>query len=1114
MSQQPLSASPHLSFDAATSFSPSNMAVREHQARTEADRIINEFVARFTEKDFFPEGGDGLLFGMLTQLSQWPADTSIRILDEDGNLLAVYMKGLDPSSIQRSVLLTINDKDEYVVADPAQLPEQEALFQLIFEQLEVGSALGYGGNFHGSISLAGRIVTVREQIVLLADANRHWLFEALMADTTNLRRDPSALPAYLDSLAYSAPAAPPDSLAYPARSDYPSAPAINPFLPFGLLQPANRSPVLSELLELHWGVPVARLEELLERFPLSSAEEDKFLETWLLPQAFSDALEASVNEWRSVRAIDGILHLRPYNDDSDRLAREITRQLMQAKIHRDLVVIEPGVRGYEPTGPDDNALVLWHDGLGNYLAENLREGEINGFKESGSDSFYRAVSSLLEPHERTLLGLSHELDLARLRQVVADIALQRNGGWFDLAGADPGKQQLLPDWLVNASESDRSCWNKAFNAYRQSLLEAQTPALLGVAQYGDRDEIRAYARARIQERFTSDLGLDLDPDHVVVETYHSDPVPFEGIGGEGYVDPAFPPVDITYTVRRRTLTDLCLENLSIIDIDFLLSARTVDNHGQVITALTARYVFTLVRELNVGENYVRFLTKTLLQSPSGDWYRERYAHVLQAQMRLDAIEAKMAGDFKPHWDYRAYRWIEAITEQPVDDMGQPKVDGHPVEVRQLRVNGVLLHGLLFVGSTSSSSVASVAMFSPLAPDHIAVREIEVKALRPALLQNPLFLDYLLGMADEEARPSLRHSLTATQYNFPIEYEPVEGNCFHTLYDNEARRAIRAADQQTTSNWEANWQSAWDLTKRIGELALEFAPFKVRLPVAALRSLYALSQGVRDSNNAPLHFTQALLLLTDGLPTSTRAKVTSRPHTGSLASTISPKAAVAHIPKGLTQRTDGVFKGVFEKANPGGQPTFYIQQDGRAYRVRYDTEFSTWRLIESGRPNAYYQQPIRFFEQRGWSHSQVGLAGGKPNKWERLKQQASHRPGKSNEGASDPAGSLMPVKPTTSSSRPGYTVNLEGFFDSPKFAKIQDKVPDNNLRAAVEKAVEKFHLDRAGHLHRSHAGRLSLDLPGVGGSTGRGAYRLLMVRGKQKGHLIPDAILDPHRRTRV
>lgn len=34
-------------------FTPSTVAVREHRTRERADRIIDQFVERFTEKDFF-----------------------------------------------------------------------------------------------------------------------------------------------------------------------------------------------------------------------------------------------------------------------------------------------------------------------------------------------------------------------------------------------------------------------------------------------------------------------------------------------------------------------------------------------------------------------------------------------------------------------------------------------------------------------------------------------------------------------------------------------------------------------------------------------------------------------------------------------------------------------------------------------------------------------------------------------------------------------------------------------------------------------------------------------------------------------------------------------------
>ena len=1070
-------------------FIPSAIAMRQHHARLDADRIIDEFINDFTRKEFFPEGGQSLLFAMLTQLPQWSADTSIQVVDEDGKLIASYSKGIDPAAIQRVAVLVLDDESEYVVADEALASAPEALFQVIFSQLGVGALLGEGGNFPGNSSVLGRVATVRELISGLAAANRPLLFDALLADANETRNAPQAV-------------------------------SPNPFLPFALLQPTGRTDVLEQLCAIYAQTPVEHLEHLLARMPLSETEEDDFLTTFILPEAFLNALNASVDESRRIRAIDGILHARSHDPDTDQLARELTGKLLLERTQRELAIVEPGQAGYQPAGDGNNPVVLWHDGRGSYLAEDLGKGEINGFRQVGSDSFYRAISSLLLPHERQAMGLSHELDLAGFRKLVADMAVQGNGGWFDLAGEDSGKKQQLPEWMTGASESDRDAWNTAFSDYAQALLEAQTPALPDVTRYGHREAIRDYTRARLQARLIADLGLSLDPGDIVVETYHAE-VPDGGITdfGEGYVQPTVP-VDIEYTTQRRTLTDLCLENLSILDIDFLLSARTVDNHGAVIPALTSRYVFNLVRDLNVGDSYARFLTKTLLDLPSGEWYRERFAQVMQAQLSLDAIEAKMGGDFLEDGTSpvdradRGYKWVRAVVAHPVDDDNRPLIEGHRVEVQLLRVNGVPLHGLLIIAASSRLSVPSVVVYTPGAPDGVCLRELEsIDELLPRLLHNPAFLEYLVPLADPPLRNNLRHSLASIQYIPVLTTEAYSGNFMHALYENEVKKVFDDVDAQTTTTWEANWQTFWEVTRSIGEIALEFTPFRVRLPLAALRSLYALSRGLRGGSNAPLHFTQALLLLADGLPMPRRVRVRSAPRS-SPRSTLSPRTAVTTAPAGLTLRADGVFKGVYEKANPGGPSSFYIRHDGRAHLVRYDACFSTWRLIDSRRPDAYYQQPVRFSEQGGWSHNQVGLPGGKPNKWERIKQQGAAKPAKKKGGKSEPAGPSTSADQTTGRTRPGFTVNIEGFFDSPAFRQAQKVLPDDDVRAAVEKAVEKYHLDRkAGNLHLSDAGRFSLDLPGVGNSIGRGAYRLLMLPGTglQKGQLIPSVIRDPHKK---
>lgn len=1050
-------------------FVPSALAIRQHYVRLDADRIINEFINDFSRKEFFPAGGQSLLFAMLTQLPQWSADTCIQVVSQDGSLIASYSKGIDPAAISRNVVLVLDDEGGYVVADEALASAPEALFRLIFSQLGAGALLGEGGNFPGSNSIAGRIATVREQIGGLAADHRPLLFDALLADATETRNAPQAV-------------------------------SPNPFLPFALRQPTGRTDVLEELCALFVQAPVEHLEQLLGSMPLTKAEEEEFLATLALPDAFLEALDTSLEEARRIRAIDGIIHPRSYDPDTDLLARELTGKLLLDRLQRELAIVEPGQGGYQPTGDDDNHVVLWHVGQGNYLPEDLRNG-INAISQVGSESFYRAISSLLQPHERQLLGLTHELDLAGFRRVIATVAIERNGGWFE-PDVDTQKKEPLPDWLENSTDADKVLWNQALRAYSQSLLEAQAPGFIDVAAYGTPGTLRNYTRDQLVERINIDHGLAVNPDEVFIKVTHRQ--------WTGYVTPGlnFTPGETTITVERRSLTEACLNNIGATEIYLRLTAKIVDKDDREIPQLTIGYIYYLIRDLNVGEHYAAFLQTRLLTSSSAQWHREHYARVMQAQMRMDAIEAKMAGGFKPDRADRGYRWAQAVIEHPVDDASRPAVEGHRIEVRQLRVNGVLLHGLLFVGSASRLSISSVVMFSPLAPDGIAVRELgDIDELQSAYLYNPVFLDYLVNMASVALQPSLRHALTARQYEPFIEFETVEGDFFHAAYEHEVSRVIAAVDQQTTTTWEANWHSVWEITKAIGSLALEFAPFRVRLPLAALRSLYALSQGVQGGSDAPLHFTRAILLLADGLPTLNAVKVRSASGRPALTSTIPAKTAVASVPDGLKMRTDGVFNGVYEKAGPGAQSSFYIRHDGRAHLVRYDTGFSTWRLIDPRRPDAYYQLPLRFSENSGWTRNSIGLPGGKPGR--RAKDKLAQANG-TNPPATGEGGAGVSVG-TTSGGRKRYKVDMTGFEMDSEYLKADPHI-QIHLKATAERVVLDYQQRGRGNFHglkgKNNKGTFTLDLDGIPGSRGRGAWRMKLRQG-DKGVIVFDEILSDH-----
>ncbi|MEX5624320.1 DUF6543 domain-containing protein, partial [Pseudomonas syringae] len=84
----------------------------------------------------------------------------------------------------------------------------------------------------------------------------------------------------------------------------------------------------------------------------------------------------------------------------------------------------------------------------------------------------------------------------------------------------------------------------------------------------------------------------------------------------------------------------------------------------------------------------------LLTSTAGQWHRERFASVMRAQMRLDALEAKMAGDFlgdgglPPELANRGYKWLAAVLDHPAEGNDRAAVEGHRIQVSQLSINDV------------------------------------------------------------------------------------------------------------------------------------------------------------------------------------------------------------------------------------------------------------------------------------------------------------------------------------------------------------------------------------------------------------------------------------------
>lgn len=914
---------------------PSISAIREHRARKQANLILDQFAERFTERNYFPYGGDGLLFAMLTQLSHWPADTELSIVDDDGDEIACYLKGSDAADIEHAVTMVQHADGSYTGLGNTNTYIIEPMFHGLFRQIPANSELGSGGDDFTDHS---RIRVVRGQIAELARTRRAQLFEALMADA---------------------------DLSKSEMQDGDS----NPFLTFWTPTPQGRSLTLWALRALNPQLPVERLEDLLNIMPLTHEQEIDLLHQEVLPDAFAQALEVSKAEWANSREVDELLDTQP--DDVD-------------------------------------------------------------------------------------------------------------------------TNTALPQWLKGLSDADRHNWSEALSAYNKAVIDAQEPGFPDVEMYGESIQLRDFARIKLRERLIIDHGLVLEPDDVIIETSHTQItgiVVTPSLAGPGNN------VEVVHSTKQHSLTDLSLSNVAFTNVNFRATAVVRNAQGEPIDALTASYIYDLVRGLDVGEEYPRFLKSSLLTSAPGRLYAARYAKVMQAQMRFDALEAKMAGDFLEDGtspagqEDRGYKWVKSVLNHPVDDGGRVLVEGHRIQVQKLRLNGMQLDGLLIIGTESRQAVAPVVVYTPQAPDGKCFRELNsLVELRPILL-DPAYLGYLTGMASLRHQRDVRNALVNNWRTLIIDTPPYTGNFLEEAYEARINRVIEKVDEQTNTTSEVNWQSAWEIIRVVGEAALIFTPFRIALPIAAIRSTYAVAQGLRDAaagkpKEAESYFVEAALLLLDMVPFSKISKVkpskikSAQPkqfmdkYTGVL--NFDARPAMPQLPIGLKLRTDGFYNGVHEQVI-NGKSSFYVVRKGRAYPVEPDLSNHVWRMIDLRHPTAFNKTPMFPDEQNVWRYHPPGGAGGAV-----------------------------------------FKLDLTGIESEKIFKKLDAHIGDR-LRKSIDTIKADFPLDNGSHgfhpvgKNKAKEKLFTFDIAGMPNDKGRGAWRLKVREpADNKGVLVLEEIMPSHK----
>lgn len=380
--------------DAVWAGEPAPVSLTEGVRRLQIDQVIRQLISDFHRRGHMPPHADSTVLCLLTQLPEWPANAVINVHDQRGQLLETYAKDEPVGSPQHPINLKRRDDGTYTELDasPTTVISQEQLFELLIDGQPARSTLGNAGSPH--LTRNQRIARVRLQISELAQARRLDLYSAM---STYAGYDKSQLPIDHGARAF-----------LPVRA----APLL-----------VEITPLLKQLHERYAPLTPANLQQLLVHHPLDATQRATFLRDASLPQALAENLEHHRTALRINIVIDALYHPRAFSADVDQWAREFTSSLLSQHLNRTLVVTEVingvAVSPYVSSGPEDTTVELRHYGGGRYEAYDMRNaGTIP--VAPGMDSFYLAIGSVLQPHERLKLGMQSASDAAGLRKTLGD----------------------------------------------------------------------------------------------------------------------------------------------------------------------------------------------------------------------------------------------------------------------------------------------------------------------------------------------------------------------------------------------------------------------------------------------------------------------------------------------------------------------------------------------------------------------------------------------------------------------------------------------------------------------------------------------------------------------
>lgn len=577
------------------------------------------------------------------------------------------------------------------------------------------------------------------------------------------------------------------------------------------------------------------------------------------------------------------------------------------------------------------------------------------------------------------------------------------GRQFNAVGVVLGReikrgQALLTTFLQDALLADKEAWQAAMADYCEQLLSLpDAEGLPSLAQYSDKPALLAYANQQLRIRLKADHALDIDPDDILVHTKEPYIPPAVVVPGAPAPAPREPGTPL-FRHRSRTLTELALENVGGLDLNFTNFSRLTENTGKKTDeallpedhtparpyeALTLHNVKDLVRTVNVGQGYETLLKDRLITSPGALAQKHTYGQVMLRQLRLDAIEAKINGDFLPDRLARGFNWVRVVLDEPVDSDRRERVEGHRILVQHLKLRGQRVRGVLLF-CTATTGVGSVVVYTPQAPGGRVFHEFAKDRLMSDFVMNSSWRDYLVGRVERAFVPHVRAVLKARGDVSMVSMGRIAHDLFEDAYEVEANFAINDAGAQSTSTHQVNVETGLTVATVAFDILSMVLPIKIMLPIGLARSLYSVFNGVEalnlgDRAGAAHYFLRSLgeLMgaLMDGAVGARTRVVVPGPRR------LPAEMALGKKPDGVMPLAGWEGKGLYHKASTAdGSPHYFLNDGERWYSILDDGDKLAWRVRDGRKLTQYHYAPIRQNASGQWeigSHPVGGLRGGSP-----------------------------------------------------------------------------------------------------------------------------------------